>query len=200
MASRELSTTCCISGCTRLVLARGWCGLHYGRWNLHGSAEWQRPTRDERFWAKVDKAEGCWEWTAYRLSTGHGLFGRGGRGHGMALAHRVSWELRFGKIPEGLKVCHHCDNGACVRPDHLFLGTQADNLADMRAKGRSFIPPPGQDHPAARLLDEDVYAIRAADLSERGSQRRLAEKYGVTPTHIRYIRLRRAWSHLGEAV
>ncbi|MBA2706616.1 MAG: HNH endonuclease [Gemmatimonadaceae bacterium] len=154
----------------------------------------------QRFWQKVNKTSDCWEWTGHRQPAGHGLIGRGGRGNGMALAHRVSWEFHYGEIPEGLKVCHHCDNGWCVRPDHLFLGTQADNLADMRAKGRAFIPPPGQDHPAARLLDEDVYAIRAADLSERGSQRRLAEKYGVSSTHIRWIRQRRQWTHLPERV
>lgn len=114
------------------------------------------------------------------------------------LAHRASWEIHNGPIPDGLEVCHHCDNPPCVRPDHLFVGTQADNMADMRAKGRGFIPPPGQCHPAARLTDEDIYAIRAADLSERGSQRRLALRFGVTPTHIRYIRSGRAWSHLPE--
>src|SRR5215831_7021758 len=94
-------------------------------------------SRIERFWSHVSKADGCWEWTAYRDPAGYGRLGAGSKKAGVILAHRFSWIIHFGPIPEGIHVCHHCDNPPCVRPEHLFLGSNADNHADMRAKGRS---------------------------------------------------------------
>lgn len=88
----------------------------------------------DRFWSKVDRSGDCWTWTASR--TRHG-YGRIGLGHDrVETAHRVSWMLANGPIPEGVFVCHRCDNPPCVRPDHLFLGTALDNIRDMIAKGR----------------------------------------------------------------
>lgn len=90
-------------------------------------------TPEELFWSHVQKSSGCWEW---QKSVSHGKYGQAYvRGRRWA-AHRLSWTLTNGAIPPGLKVCHRCDNMKCVRPDHLFLGTQADNLRDMRQKGR----------------------------------------------------------------
>jgi hypothetical protein len=88
-----------------------------------------------RFWESVAKAEGCWEWTALLKRNGYGSFYRN-RGVKVA-AHRYSWELHHGPVPDGLFVCHRCDNPKCVRPDHLFLGTHRDNMDDMWAKGRA---------------------------------------------------------------
>ena len=88
-----------------------------------------------RFWSKVRTGTGCWEWTGARARFGHGLVhvGPGGK---LAQTHRVAWELMVGPVPEGMGVLHRCDNPPCVRPDHLFLGTQQDNVRDMWAKGR----------------------------------------------------------------
>lgn len=97
---------------------------------------------DARFWEKVDKTDGCWNWIAARGSVrektpGYGHFGYLGKTH---LAHRLSWKIHFGEIPAGIFVLHKCDNPGCVRPDHLFLGTHADNMADAKTKGRMIKP------------------------------------------------------------
>lgn len=98
-------------------------------------------TFEERYWAKVQKADGCWTWTSDRTRTGHGRIARDGR---MVIASRVAWELAKGPIPDGLYVLHHCDNPPCVKtePDarypegHLFLGTLQENARDAGNKGR----------------------------------------------------------------
>ena len=92
-----------------------------------------RRTMTERFWRKVVKTETCWLWTGAHLPAGYGMIGMPGGGPNV-LTHRFSYELHYGPIPDGLLVCHKCDNPPCVRPDHLYAGTQQDNVSDMIAK------------------------------------------------------------------
>lgn len=89
----------------------------------------------ERFWNKVNKTEACWEWTAAIDPGGYGAFKVDGK---KVNSHRFSWNLHFGSLPEGMLVCHTCDNRLCVRPDHLFLGSHQENHDDMVNKGRRF--------------------------------------------------------------
>jgi len=101
----------------------------------------QRNTNGAAFWSKVDRSDiGCWEWRGYRQAIGYGVTAAGSRVDGSrrtVLAHRRSYELTVGPIPEGMMVLHHCDNRGCVRPDHLYLGDQSANMRDREERGRA---------------------------------------------------------------
>jgi len=142
----------------------------------------------ERFWSKVRKGPGCWEWTGTK-SSGYGYIIRGATGTKSERAHRVSWELHMGSSPGALHVCHKCDNPGCVNPDHLFLGTMSENILDAYNKGRKV---KGENHPWARLGLADVLKIREA-VSNGDSQRNIAKAMGVTQTTISMIARRETW-------
>jgi hypothetical protein len=105
---------------------------------------------EERFWAQVQKSDGCWVWSGRSFKQGYGRFRvygtgpkrKGGGTRKDVQTHRFVWEITRGVIPDGLLVCHHCDNPPCVRPDHLFIGTSHDNVLDAYQKGR-MSPPHG---------------------------------------------------------
>lgn len=142
------------------------------------------------FFSKVSKGpNGCQIWTGALAGKGYGIFLPNGRRGKRYYAHRYSWEAVNGQIPEGMVICHRCDNPRCVNADHLFVGTQADNMRDMVEKGRSTS---GEANPRAKLTKADVVAIRASDKSSR----EVAPLYGVSPGHIRSIRSGKKW---GEA-
>ena len=154
---------------------------------------WSRKRRPlaERFWEKVDvrRADECWIRLA---STKQGGYGKITSGDGrILLAHRVSLHLTNGSVPKGMVVCHHCDNPGCVNPTHLILGTQADNIRDMHAKGRGN-PPRGCQHPNARLTDDIVADIRA-DLR---NHRQLAREYGIGKSTVGMIKAGVKWNHV----
>lgn len=114
-----------------------------------------------RFWKYVKKSRGCWEWIGANAD-GYGVFGIG---YKMYKSHRVSYEIHFGKLVSHLRVCHECDNPSCVRPDHLFLGTQQANIHDCIRKGRRHNPS-GDAHHRSTFSTEEVLLMR--ELSEHG--------------------------------
>ena len=152
-------------------------------------------TPGERFWRSVDRAgDGCWEWTAGKNSDGYGEI-RIGRE--IVLAHRFSWWIYFGQPPAGMCVLHKCDNPACCNPSHLFLGTQADNMADKVKKGRH-LSVRGEAHSSAKLSNSDVIAIRKRLATGGEFQKDIARAYGVSPQLISHIKTRRQWAHLQQ--
>lgn len=147
------------------------------------------PLEDD-FWRYVEKGGECWLWTGWRGSFGYGQFARRDAGTlSVRLAHRVSYEMAYGTIPAGKNVRHLCDEPACVRPEHLTLGTQRQNMSDMVERGRQA---KGERHGAAKLSEEDVRAIRASPST--GAQ--LAKRYGVTEATISHIRVGKHWKHV----
>lgn len=154
---------------------------------------WTMPFLD-RFWSAVKKTEHCWEWTGYTGSTGYGSIKRDGR---LLSAHRVSWEIHYGPIPAGLWALHRSDNRCCVRPDHLFLGTPADNHADMDAKGRRGVVF-GEGCYNAKLSNLKVLAARQL-LSAGISQSVIAAKLDVCQNTISKINLGLSWKHVRES-
>jgi hypothetical protein len=155
-----------------------------------------------RFWASATCGEGCWVWHRLRAPSGYGSFSFG-QTHWRA--HRMAWLLTYGPIPRGLWVLHRCDNRPCIRPDHLFLGTVHDNVADMVRKGRqargerhAFVIHPerrpyGERHGSAKLTSEQVDTVRARYRSGLATQRELAAEFGVSHFTINHIVRNRIW-------
>jgi hypothetical protein len=169
-------------------------------WKAHQELRDEKEELISRFWLKVDKEHesGCWIWRGNLNKQGYGRFGVNRK---IILAHRYSWEITNGEIPDGMYVCHICDVPACVNPSHMFLGTLADNNEDMRRKGRGINPPAkanrtsfqkgvtsGENHPRAKLTRSDIEEAKL--LREQGwKYKDIAKKYGVaTPTLHRAVR------------
>jgi len=149
----------------------------------------------ERYWDNVNKDGSipahmphlgkCWEWTGGCIPDGYGAKRWNGQND---LAHRVSWIISNGSIPDSLLVLHKCDNRKCVRPDHLFLGTKKDNSDDMIAKGRKVNPEQrGEKNPFCKLTDIQVNEIRLRYKRRIVLQRELAREYGVSRAVISLI-------------
>jgi len=159
----------------------------------------RRVLLEKRFWEKVRKAGECWEFVGWRGRDGYGRI-RGFRSQ-MIHAHRLSWILHYGTIPDELCVCHHCDNPPCVRPDHLFIGTHGDNARDREQKGRGKRVN-GTNHHRSKLSPMDVRVIRRLysrrdPLMKRGlSSPQIAEIWDVDQTVISKIIRREIWGHV----
>jgi hypothetical protein len=161
---------------------------------------------EERFWSKVDRSGDCWVWLAGTSKAGYGRIwvnesqGRqlSREGRAIAQAHRVAWELTNGPIPDGLEVCHRCDNPPCVRPSHLFLGTHAENHADMVAKGRASggsVQRFGEDSHVSKLVLADVERAKAMRASGQ-TYSSIARAFNISTSHAWRIVNGVRWSHV----
>ncbi len=140
---------------------------------------------------EFDTNGGCWLWGSSITPRGYGMCNAGGK---WRRAHRVSWEVYHGPIPEGLSVCHRCDMPACVNPDHLFVATHLENMRDRDTKGRRS-PPQGEAHGGSKLRDNDVREIRR--LAAVGLSRRdIATRYSMSKSAIDFILTGRRWTHV----
>lgn len=139
----------------------------------------------------VDEHSGCWIWTRYKDQRGYGITSLNGK---LMKAHRLFYENLVSEIPPGAVVCHRCDNPSCVNPNHLFVGTQRDNILDCIRKGRARRRDQrGTKNHQAKLTESQVLEIR---YSESGPQGQIAKRYGVTQTIISDIRRGVAWTHI----
>ena len=170
---------CQFEGCNGWAWARGYCGAHYQLLKREGKLPVVRIIGDPvaRFHAsyEVNPTSGCWEWTGWIHPKGYGILVIGGKSKKIR-AHRFSWELHFGPIPEGLDALHKCDNRKCCSPEHLFLGDTADNMRDCVSKGRhnSQIGTNGR-----KITPPKAMMIRILYARGQHSMQKLANIYGV---------------------
>lgn len=187
---------CEVAGCACDQKTKGLCNKHYSRW-LRG-ADPHTPSRQElslveRFKAKLgpkDPVTGCIEWTGGG-SGGYGTIKRDGH---MVYTHRLAYELKHGPIPKGMKVCHTCDNPPCCNDEHLYLGTDADNMADKEAKGRGN-QPKGVSNAKSKLTEADVAEIRLR-IAAGETHRKIANYFGGDHKTVGQISRGKTWIHI----
>ncbi len=149
----------------------------------------------QRFWDKVIKEEkenGCWNWTGWFGQNGYGCFKINSA---KAMSHRVSFRMNVGEIPKGMLILHKCDNPICIRPDHLFLGTNLDNIRDRHLKGRDA---KGEGHGRSKLNFQTVLEAREKRKKLGLSYRKLAKYFGVSKPAITDAILGRTWKSLPQ--
>lgn len=166
-------------------------------WN--NSIKQRNKSLEDKFWEKAKEVNsGCWEWQASRNKKGYGNFylsvGHSKDKH--CLAHRMSWILTYGEIPDGLQVLHDCDNPSCVNPEHLFLGTNDDNVQDKIQKGRMRTLR-GEESPSSKLTEAKVRKMR--ELKNKGySYAELGRKFNVDTSTARYVCIGKLWKHVND--
>lgn len=157
----------------------------------------------QRFWSKVRKSNGCWEWTSAIHRDGYGVFGvyrpedreRLGLSTHNARAHRVAYALAKGPCPAGALILHSCDNPRCVNPDHLSAGTASQNTIEALERGR-MVPMRGERSGSAKLTTRQVIAIRARRATTGERYRDIAADLPVTESQVEAICNRRTWKHV----
>jgi hypothetical protein len=191
-------TICSVVGCPRPLYAKGLCHAHYKR-SRKGQSLTEKSryemSEQERFAEKYSPApNGCWEWKSARPGLCRAnVFHFRGR---PTTAYRAAYIMFVGPIPEGMIVRHRCDNGMCVNPAHLLLGTHADNCADMDSRGRR-ADRKGVKCPSAVLTEDDVRRVRAEMIgAPRGTLARLARELGVKHSTLQDIIRGNTWRHL----
>jgi hypothetical protein len=151
---------------------------------------------EKRFWRFVNKTDNCWIWTGKGTKKGYGQIASGGKDGVSILAHRLSYEIHKGPIPDGLVVMHSCDNPSCVNPDHLSAGTQSENIKDSIRKGRKVLPKLpvfiGVEHHMAKINEDIVRMIRAS----KKTKKELAEELGLAYSTVRRIKAGLLWKHI----
>lgn len=151
-------------------------------------------TPEMRFWGKIKKTDSCWLWQGCVNTTGYGMANWAGRKN--IVAHRLVWTLLKGEIPAGLEACHTCDTPRCCNPDHIFLASHAENMADCKAKGRQSR---GERSKRNKLTEAQVLEIRANPPRLGRGLREIdvfAAKYGVNKGTIYCAMTGRTWSHI----
>ncbi len=150
-------------------------------------------TKENNFYKYLkvpDNEHGCLEWVGSKHAFGYGVFKT------RILAHRFSYQHFIGKIGDGLSVLHKCDNPSCVHPDHLFLGTQEDNLKDMTDKKRGRYPgSPGERNHKHKLTETDVGEIKSR-LQMGDKQKNIAKKYSIHPSQVSRINTNTTWRNI----
>lgn len=176
------------------------CRACLAKWGISAESTWHERVqgrRIKRFWSHVEKQDGgCWLWMGSVRHNGYGEVCIPG---GKMAAHRFSYELEFGPIPDGLYVCHRCDTPACVNPDHLFLGTPQENSDDREAKRRNRY---GEARSDAKLTAEQVRFIREHHIPRHRefSARALARRFGVHSSTVDEVLHGRSWRYVDEDV
>lgn len=143
-----------------------------------------------RFWSYVDRSGDCWLWLRGKDKDGYGKFCADRKG---VKAHRFAFEVSKHEIPQGMKVCHSCDNPTCCNPDHLWLGSTKDNNKDKANKGRAN---KGEDRYNAKLTECSVREIRSLLLAGVLSQHSIAVRFGVSLALINNVAIGKAWKHV----
>lgn len=195
MSRNRVPTPCTVTGCQGSNPYGGrLCPMHKTRLARHGSTD-GRPgwgeTVQQGYERLVVRSDGCWSWTGPKNERGYGHIRH-------QYAHRIAYELFVGPIPDGLFVLHRCDNPPCTNPEHLFIGTHADNMADANRKGRLDGRPNrplGEAVGTSKLTGEQVREMRRL-AGDGWTTKALAERFGVCADNVRLIKSRRRWTHV----
>lgn len=180
---------CYYEGCNEVAVVKDLCLKHYNLWlgNVDGRYEHIRSV-EQRFWSRVWKPtkDGCWIWKGTIMGLGYGsLHINRGDAHRIEMrAHRLSWKIHYGEVPDDLLVLHKCDVRNCVNPRHLFLGTYQDNQSDMVEKGRSAH---GEGHSNVKLTEDEVLEIRYLAKTDQCTQKMLAKMFNIGQRMISHI-------------
>ncbi|MDJ0319796.1 HNH endonuclease [Pseudarthrobacter sp. PS3-L1] len=185
---------CTAQACSNMARVHGLCDKHDTRVRRHGSPDItinapRDAGLDERLrwtgWTVT--ATGCWEWDGNRRNGGYGEVATG---QGAAVASRAAYLAWVGPIPEGVHICHQCDNPPCINPAHLFPGTRLVNMQDALQKGRLR---QGEESPKAKLTAADVTEIKRIYATGAMSQKAVGEMFGISQSNISFIVRGRTW-------